>query len=186
MAIGDIFYKITNTGANYTEVGIDVDPTSTSLPPIYGNGDLGNFSFDIEFYANTGVTTNDPVYDIDSISASNFLVTTSKQSNNSFSVFHSGFFEFFPNEVYEYIKFNTDGTTEITSDSILVAPFKVLEDNEYVLSWDVPTDPFALTLSTTITANTSTSPVAKNYLLDIEWSGEEALPLFYSFTGTGP
>ena len=136
--------------------------------------------------ASSHKTTNDPVYDIDSISSSNFLVTTSKQSNNSFSVFHSGFFEFFPNEVYEYIKFNTDGTTEITSDSILVAPFKVLEDNEYVLSWDVPTDPFALTLSTTITANTSTSPVAKNYLLDIEWSGEEALPLFYSFTGTGP
>jgi hypothetical protein len=189
MALGDIFFEITNTGGNYTEVGLEVDPTSTVLPPVYGNESYKTFSYQIEFFANTGVTTNDPIYDltVDAVPLNPGLNAT-KVSNNTVQVTSTGAVEYFAGESFDFITFvptanGVPGYTTTQSKSILTARFYTPQPNETVLSWNAPTTPYETEYTFTITRDSNTSPVSLDYTQDIEWSGLEALTLFNNLAG---
>lgn len=189
MALGDIFFEITNTGGNYTEVGLEVDPTSTVLPPVYGNESYKTFSYHLNFYANTGVTTNDPVYDI-SIDAQplNPALSATKISNNAIQITSTGTFEYFAGENFKLIRFfptanGVPGYTTTQTKTILSARTYTPENNETVLEWNPPNTPYETGYTFTITRDSNTAPVTLDYTQDIEWSGLEALTLFNTLAG---
>jgi hypothetical protein len=193
MPIGDIFYNVVNTGGNYTEVGFPSDPTSTMLPAIFANASKGQYSYNVEFYANTSVEVEGspgeietfaqaPIYDLE-ITSDPLQVTTTKLSGNSISVSKISFFNLFASEEYTFANIDTEtGTVTETVMSALAASVYTPDTNEFVLKLDPPTnEEVTLTYSLNLTRSNGETPLAYTYTQDNVWSGQEALVLLNTF-----
>ena len=196
MAVGDIHYRITNTGGNYAEVGFPWDPDSLVLPAIYGNGTLATYNFDVEFFANTSdidtesgantVYANTACYDL-SIDSDPLTITTIKQSGNAIRITHLPFFELFPSEDYEFIDIDFDaGSFETIEKSILTARVFEPNANTAILAWNAPNETDIVKefdFSISIIKASGDTPISYTYNQDVHWSSQEGLVLFSELLG---
>jgi len=194
MAIGDIYYRITNIGGNYTEVGYIADPTTTLLPSIFSNESLKEYSYNIEFYANTSTEVENIAGVIDTYANTALLdvnvvsdpiyTTATKVSNNTINVTSSTAFEPFPGELYKFLTiFPETGETTENEMTILSARNYLLSNNEFVLEW-TPPDPDTNSVEYVFNLKKDAGTPASNYTYtqDLVWSSQEGLILFNTFS----